>query len=195
MQISRHFPIAYGNSPVHLSVYIHLPPPQTSVKWLSSINMHVLHWYAPITSVYALAYRPCVLFPVFGLFVLLSNYIAFFATFSNLHNDPPASPVFVDVCTDTTVYSPHTYYSSIFFKSYMHFIRLIWYRMSIVISNEDLESKYPLNWSFEIRNGLLGVKRDRFLSLIGYMHFNKNDNKIRNVWKNYFFLLIFFFFS
>jgi hypothetical protein len=52
--------------------------------------------------------------------------------------------------------------------------------MSIVISNKDLESKSPLNWSFEIRNGLLGVKRDRFLSLIGYMYFDKNQIKTMN---------------
>jgi hypothetical protein len=53
--------------------------------------------------------------------------------------------------------------------------------MSIVISNKDLETKSPLNWSFEIKNGLLGVKRDRFVSLIGYVHFDENNNKTRNV--------------
>jgi hypothetical protein len=51
--------------------------------------------------------------------------------------------------------------------------------MSIVVSRQDLETKSMLNWSFEIKNGLLGVKRDRFVSLIGYVHFD--DNKTRNV--------------
>jgi hypothetical protein len=50
--------------------------------------------------------------------------------------------------------------------------------MSIVVSNQDLETKSPLNSSFEIKNGLLGVKRDRFVSLIGYVY---NDKKTRNV--------------
>jgi hypothetical protein len=53
--------------------------------------------------------------------------------------------------------------------------------MSIVVSRKDLETKSPLNWLFEIRNGLLGMKRDKFLSLIGYVHFDKNNNKTRNV--------------
>jgi hypothetical protein len=53
--------------------------------------------------------------------------------------------------------------------------------MSIVVSSQNLETKYPLNWSFEIKNGLLGVKRDRFVSLIGYVHFDENDNKTRSV--------------
>jgi hypothetical protein len=53
--------------------------------------------------------------------------------------------------------------------------------MSIVISIEDLESKSPLNWSFEIKNGLTGIKRERFLLLLGYAHFDVNDNKTRNV--------------
>jgi hypothetical protein len=121
MQFSPRFLIAWGNAPVHLSVYINLPPPHTFVKWFSSINMHVLHWYASITSVYAPAYRPFVLFPVFDLFVLLSNYIAFFATFFNLHNDPPASSLIADVCTDTPVYSTPTCSLSVSFELYLYF--------------------------------------------------------------------------
>jgi hypothetical protein len=53
--------------------------------------------------------------------------------------------------------------------------------MSTGVSSQDLETKSPLNWSYEIKNGLLGVKRDRFVSLVGYIHFDKNNNKIRNV--------------
>jgi hypothetical protein len=53
--------------------------------------------------------------------------------------------------------------------------------MSIVVSSKDLETKSPLNWSFEIRNGLFGVKRDIFVSLIGYVHLDENDKKTRNV--------------
>jgi hypothetical protein len=43
--------------------------------------------------------------------------------------------------------------------------------------------RYPEgHWSFEITNGLLGTERDTFLLLIGYVHFDRNDNKTRNVW-------------
>jgi hypothetical protein len=34
---------------------------------------------------------------------------------------------------------------------------------------------------FNIKNGLLGIKRDRFLLLLGHMTFGKTDNKTRNV--------------
>jgi hypothetical protein len=89
-------------------------------------------------------------------------------------------------------YISHFHSPSVSFKSYLYFIWLIWYRMSIVVSSQDLETKSPLNLSFEIKNGLLGVKRDRFVSLIGYVHFD--DKKTRSVWGNYFFLFILLFF-
>jgi hypothetical protein len=54
--------------------------------------------------------------------------------------------------------------------------------MSVVITNDDLKNELPINWSFEITNGLLGIERDTFLLLIGYVHFDHNDNKTRNVW-------------
>jgi hypothetical protein len=99
---------------------------------------------------------------------------------------------------DVYTYSPiyHTPICSlpVSFESYLYFISLVLYRMSNVISKEHSKIKTPLNWSFEIKNGLLGVKRDRFVSLIGYVHFDENDNKTRNVWKNHFFIFIFFFF-
>jgi hypothetical protein len=53
--------------------------------------------------------------------------------------------------------------------------------MSVVIANENLKSKSPASWSFEIKNGLVGIKRDRFLLLIGYVHFDLNNNKTRSV--------------
>jgi hypothetical protein len=34
---------------------------------------------------------------------------------------------------------------------------------------------------YDIRNGLLGIKRDRFLLLIGHMSFESTDGKTRNV--------------
>jgi hypothetical protein len=34
---------------------------------------------------------------------------------------------------------------------------------------------------FDVKNGLLGIKRDRFLLLIGHMSLENNDNKTRNV--------------
>jgi hypothetical protein len=114
----------------------------------------------------------CAFYPLRTVFYLL---IPIFAIFTNLYNDSFTFPVFVDVYT----YPPSIYSLSISFQSYSYFVWLIWYRMSNVISKEHLKIKTPLNWSFEIKNGLLGVKRDRFVSLIGYVHFD--DNKTRNV--------------
>jgi hypothetical protein len=34
---------------------------------------------------------------------------------------------------------------------------------------------------YDVKNGLLGIKRDRFLLLIGHMSLENNDNKTRNV--------------
>jgi hypothetical protein len=34
---------------------------------------------------------------------------------------------------------------------------------------------------FDVLNGLIGIKRDNFLVLIGYMNIENNDNKTRNV--------------
>jgi hypothetical protein len=53
--------------------------------------------------------------------------------------------------------------------------------MSAVIESHDIERKLGTNSNFEIRNGLLGVKRDIFLLLIGFMNFYHGDNKTRNV--------------
>jgi hypothetical protein len=122
------------------------------------------------------------------------SFIVIFTIFADFHNDSFTFPVFVDGCTYSHIYPPSICSLSVSFESYSYFIWLIWYRMSIVISSQDLETKSTLNWSFEIKNGLLGVKRDRFVSLIGTLHFDEKNNKIRNVWINYFFLFIFFFF-
>jgi hypothetical protein len=56
----------------------------------------------------------------------------------------------------------------------------IW-QTNINISNENLGSKSPLNWSFDIKNGLIGIERDIFLLLLGYGYFNVNNSKTRNV--------------
>jgi hypothetical protein len=40
---------------------------------------------------------------------------------------------------------------------------------------------------YDIKNGLLGIKRDRFLLLIGHMTFENTDNKTRSVWNIYIF--------
>jgi hypothetical protein len=53
--------------------------------------------------------------------------------------------------------------------------------MSVVIKNDELERKSKINSILEIRNGLMGVKRDIFLLLIGFMNFYHGDNKTRNV--------------
>jgi hypothetical protein len=34
---------------------------------------------------------------------------------------------------------------------------------------------------YDVKNGLLGIKRDRYLLLIGHMSFENTDNKTRNV--------------
>jgi hypothetical protein len=39
----------------------------------------------------------------------------------------------------------------------------------------------PLIEKFDVLNGLIGIKRDNFLLLIGYMNIGNNDNKTRNV--------------
>jgi hypothetical protein len=53
--------------------------------------------------------------------------------------------------------------------------------MSTVILRKNLKKEFFLYWSFEIENGLIGIKRDRFLLLLGFVHFDTNDNKTRNV--------------
>jgi hypothetical protein len=53
--------------------------------------------------------------------------------------------------------------------------------MSAVIESHEIERMLGTNSNFEIRNGLLGVKRDIFLLLIGFMNFYHGDNKTRNV--------------
>jgi hypothetical protein len=53
--------------------------------------------------------------------------------------------------------------------------------MSVIIKSCDLKNKSPINCSFEITNGLLGVERDTFLLLIGYVGLDYGDNKTRNV--------------
>jgi hypothetical protein len=50
-----------------------------------------------------------------------------------------------------------------------------------IIGRCSFSTKPLINYSFEIENGLGGIKRDRFLLLIGYAHFSLNDNKTRNV--------------
>jgi hypothetical protein len=54
--------------------------------------------------------------------------------------------------------------------------------MSVVITNDDLKNESPINWSFEITSGLLGIEHDTFLLLIGYVYFDGNGNKTKNVW-------------
>jgi hypothetical protein len=54
--------------------------------------------------------------------------------------------------------------------------------MCIVIKNDDLKKELPINGCFEITNKPLGIERDTFLLLIGYVHFDNNDKKSRNVW-------------
>jgi hypothetical protein len=34
---------------------------------------------------------------------------------------------------------------------------------------------------YDVKNGLLGIKRDRYLLLLGYMGLENTDNKTRNV--------------
>jgi hypothetical protein len=53
--------------------------------------------------------------------------------------------------------------------------------ISVVTNNYDLKRKSQVNSNFEIRNGLLGIKRDVFLVLLGYSSFDCGDNKTRNV--------------
>jgi hypothetical protein len=57
-----------------------------------------------------------------------------------------------------------------------HFLKYSHPVMSLKFSN-FVPNKY------EVVNGLLGVKRDTFLLLIGYMSLENNDNKTRNVRK------------
>jgi hypothetical protein len=109
------------------------------------------------------------------------SIVAIFATFVDFDNDSFTFPLFVDVYIYSPIYPPPICSLSVSFESYLYFIWLIWYRMSIVFSSQELETKSPLNWPFEIKNGLLGVKRDRFVSLIGYVHFDEKDKKTRNV--------------
>jgi hypothetical protein len=134
------------------------------------------------------------LLQILSLGTVFGSFIAIFSIFTDLHNGSFTSPVFIDFYTYSHVCHPPIFSSSISFESYIYVIRLIWYRMSVVISSQDLETKSPLIWSFEIKNGLLGVKRDRFVSLIGYVHFDENNNKTRNVLIKYFFFFFFFFF-
>jgi hypothetical protein len=69
--------------------------------------------------------------------------------------------------------------------------------MSVVIKNNDLERKSQINSKFEIKNGLLGVQRDIFLLLLGYMCFESEEKKTRNVrilsFSFLFFILFYFF--
>jgi hypothetical protein len=54
----------------------------------------------------------------------------------------------------------------------------------------NMESYSEIEWTtkessienFDITNGLIGIKRDRFLLLIGYISLKKDDNKTRNVY-------------
>jgi hypothetical protein len=48
--------------------------------------------------------------------------------------------------------------------------------MSIDINNTN----FIVN-GYDVENGLLGIKRDRYLLLIGHMSLENNDNKTRNV--------------
>jgi hypothetical protein len=53
--------------------------------------------------------------------------------------------------------------------------------MSVVIKTGEMKRMSGINSNFEISNGLMGVKRDIFLLLIGFMNFYLGDNKTRNV--------------
>jgi hypothetical protein len=47
--------------------------------------------------------------------------------------------------------------------------------------DSDLEKKLTVNYKFEIKNGLLGIERDRFLLLLGYSNLIHSDIITRNV--------------
>jgi hypothetical protein len=53
--------------------------------------------------------------------------------------------------------------------------------MSAVIGKDNIKIESPINWNFEIDNGLLGIKRDSFLLLLAYMNFGNGEKKTRNV--------------
>jgi hypothetical protein len=45
----------------------------------------------------------------------------------------------------------------------------------------DINSTNSVIDGYDVKNGLLGIKRDRYLLLIGHMSLEGNDNKTRNV--------------
>jgi hypothetical protein len=53
--------------------------------------------------------------------------------------------------------------------------------MSNASASFDLEKRSRINLSFEFDNGLIGVKRGRFLLVIGYQQLYPNDNKTGNI--------------
>jgi hypothetical protein len=53
--------------------------------------------------------------------------------------------------------------------------------MSVVFKNVKIKRKSEIDSNIEIKNGLIGVNRDIFLLLIGFMNFYLGDNKTRNV--------------
>jgi hypothetical protein len=57
----------------------------------------------------------------------------------------------------------------------------------------NLRRKSAINSSLEIKNGLLGVKRDVFLLLLAYMYFENGEMKIKSVRIQYFLFLFLFF--
>jgi hypothetical protein len=45
----------------------------------------------------------------------------------------------------------------------------------------DINNTNSVVDGYDVKNGLLGIKRDRFLLLIGHMSLGNNDNETRNV--------------
>jgi hypothetical protein len=47
--------------------------------------------------------------------------------------------------------------------------------------NVNINNAICIIEGYDVKNGLLGIKRDRYLLLIGHMSLENNDNKTRNV--------------
>jgi hypothetical protein len=45
----------------------------------------------------------------------------------------------------------------------------------------DINNSNSVVDGYDVKNGLLGIKRDRFLLLIGHMSLESTDDKTRNV--------------
>jgi hypothetical protein len=45
----------------------------------------------------------------------------------------------------------------------------------------DINNTNSVVDGYDVKNGLIGLKRDRFLLLLGHMGLENNDNKAKNV--------------